>query len=69
MVSSHLINGRGQANPNPRGSVWRHIHVVTIAFQTFHKSFNFSNLTLFFVPFLPRIQYEEVSLLCILAEP
>ena len=69
MVSGHLINCRGQANPNPRGSLWKHVSVVTIAFQTFHKFFNFSNLALFSVLFLPRIQYKEVFLLCILEEP
>ena len=69
MVSSHLFNNRGQANPNPRGSVWKQTDVVKIAFQTFHNFFNFSNLTLYFDPFPPRIQYKQVSFPCILAEP
>ena len=68
MVSSHLFNDHGQANPNPRGSVWKNIDVVTIAFQTFHRFFYSSIPILSSFPFLPKIRYLEVSFLCILKE-
>ena len=57
-VLSHRINGHGQPNPNPRGTLRKNIDVASIAFQTFH---NFFNVSIPFLSFFPLSSWNTIQ--------